>query len=124
MAYSREDKNKVIEELGKQMGNVTRTCQACGVPRSTYEHWLRHDKTFARQAKEAEKVAVDFCAYKMYQLAAQGNFKALKYILSTKGKEYGWGPESGSAVVTNTVTMGEVRPPAIIFSGAEGDGDG
>lgn len=115
MAYSRKDKEKVLAELEKQMGNVTQTCKACGIPRSTFEHWLRHDKTFAKGVKDVEGVSVDFCAYKMFQLASQGNFKAIKYVLSTKGRGYGWGPENGT-IINNTLAAGEITPPAIIFT--------
>lgn len=118
MAYTREDKNRVAEELERQLGNVTLTCRACGVPRNTFDYWVAHDEKFAKQVREAKRVSVDFCANKMFQLANQGNFKALKYILSTLGRDFGWGPENGT-IINNNVTAGEIKPPAIIFSSEE-----
>ena len=89
MRYSKEFKEKFIEQLKIYMNNVSRTCEVMKVPRPTFEFWKRHDKKFIEMLQESEARQVDYVESKLMSQIEKGNIRAIKYFLSTRGRKYG-----------------------------------
>ena len=102
MRYSKEFKEKFIEQLKIYMNNVSRTCEALKVPRQTFEFWKRHDKKFMEMLQESEARQVDYVESKLMSQIEKGNIRAIKYFLSTRGRKYGWGPENSQNISITT----------------------
>ena len=115
MRYSKEFKEKFIEQLKIYMNNVSRTCEAMKVPRPTFEFWKRHDKKFMEMLQESEARQVDYVESKLMSQIEKGNIRAIKYFLSTKGRKYGWGPEN-SQNISITTDNDFTGKPMIVFT--------
>lgn len=115
MRYSKEFKEKFIEQLKIYMNNVSRTCDAMKVPRPTFEFWKRHDKKFIEMLQESEARQVDHVVSKLMSLIEKGNIRAIKYYLSTRGRKYGWGPEN-SQNISITTENDFTGKPMIVFT--------
>lgn len=115
MRYSKEFKEKFIEQLKIYMNNVSRTCEAMKVPRPTFEFWKRHDKKFIEMLQESEARQVDYVESKLMSQIEKGNIRAIKYFLSTRGRKYGWGPENSQNI--NITTENDFTgKPMIVFT--------
>lgn len=115
MRYSKEFKEKFIEQLKIYMNNVSRTCEAMKVPRPTFEFWKRHDKKFIEMLQESEARQVDYVESKLMAQIEKGNIRAIKYFLSTRGRKYGWGPEN-SQNISITTENDFTGKPMIVFT--------
>lgn len=115
MRYSKEFKEKFIEQLKIYKHNVSRTCDAMKVPRPTFEYWKRHDKKFIEMLQESEARQVDYVESKLMSLIEKGNIRAIKYYLSTRGRKYGWGPEN-SQNISITTENDFTGKPMIVFT--------
>lgn len=115
MRYSKEFKEKFIEQLKIYMNNVSRTCEAMKVPRPTFEFWKRHDKKFIGMLQESEARQVDYVESKLMSQIEKGNIRAIKYFLSTRGRKYGWGPEN-SQNISITTENDFTGKPMIVFT--------
>ena len=115
MRYSKEFKEKFIEQLKIYMNNVSRTCEAMKVPRPTFEFWKRHDKKFMEMLQESEARQVDYVESKLMSQIEKGNIRAIKYFLSTRGRKYGWGPEN-SQNISITTENDFTGKPMIVFT--------
>lgn len=122
MRYSKEFKEKFIEQLKIYMNNVSRTCEALKVPRQTFEFWKRHDKKFMEMLQESEARQVDYVESKLMSQIEKGNIKAIKYFLSTRGRKYGWGPEN-SQNISITNENGFSGKPMIVFTKSDNEED-
>lgn len=115
MRYSKEFKEKFIEQLKIYMNNISRTCEAMKVPRPTFEFWKRHDKKFIEMLQESEARQVDYVESKLMSQIEKGNIRAIKYFLSTRGRKYGWGPEN-SQNISITTENDFTGKPMIVFT--------
>ena len=115
MRYSKEFKEKFIEQLKIYMNNVSRTCEAMKVPRPTFEFWKRHDKKFMEMLQDSEARQVDYVESKLMSQIEKGNIRAIKYFLSTRGRKYGWGPEN-SQNISITTENDFTGKPMIVFT--------
>lgn len=115
MRYSKEFKEKFIEQLKIYMNNVSRTCEVMKVPRPTFEFWKRHDKKFIEMLQESEARQVDYVESKLMSQIEKGNIRAIKYFLSTRGRKYGWGPEN-SQNISITTENDFTGKPMIVFT--------
>lgn len=121
MRYSKEFKEKFIEQLKIYMNNVSRTCEALKVPRQTFEFWKRHDKKFMEMLQESEARQVDYVESKLMSQIEKGNIKAIKYFLSTRGRKYGWGPENSQNISITNENDFSGKPMIIFSSTADGE---
>lgn len=122
MRYSKEFKEKFIEQLKIYMNNVSRTCEALKVPRQTFEFWKRHDKKFMEMLQESEARQVDYVESKLMSQIEKGNIRAIKYFLSTRGRKYGWGPENAQniSITTENDFTGK---PMIVFTKSDNENE-
>lgn len=122
MRYSKEFKEKFIEQLKIYMNNVSRTCEAMKVPRPTFEFWKRHDKKFIEMLQESEARQVDYVESKLMSQIEKGNIRAIKYFLSTRGRKYGWGPEN-SQNISITTDNDFTGKPMIVFTKSDNENE-
>ena len=122
MRYSKEFKEKFIEQLKIYMNNVSRTCEAMKVPRPTFEFWKRHDKKFIEMLQESEARQVDYVESKLMSQIEKGNIRAIKYFLSTRGRKYGWGPENSQNISITTENDFSGKP-MIVFTKSDNEED-
>lgn len=100
---------KFREELRKSGGNISKTALAFGVNRGTIYNWAKDDDEFRQAVKDERGMLVDECLVSARILALgiperddKGNFTGwlerpdgnmLRYLLSTLGRNEGFGEE-------------------------------
>lgn len=87
------NKRRVLDELRKSLGIVTRACSKAGVGRSQFYEWNRTDKEFAAEVKDVSEEAIDFVEsqlFKSMQANDKGSVTAQIFYLKTKGKHRGY----------------------------------
>ncbi len=75
----------------KQSFNRTTACEAIGIARSTLWRWIKNDTEFAKLAREVEESMLDTAESELMKLVRSGDFKAVKFLLQTKGCSRGYG---------------------------------
>lgn len=62
-----EKKKEVLEELERQNGVVTVSCNNVGLNRTTFYDWLSKDPEFKARVDELNDVAIDFVESKLFE---------------------------------------------------------
>lgn len=83
-------KEKMIQALELNLGNVTLSCKAMGIARDTHYRWMREDKEYRKAVKDMENAALDFAESSLLKQIAKGNPLATIFFLKCKGKKRGY----------------------------------
>ena len=85
-------KEAFIIAYKENFGNITISCEAAGVSRSSYNVWIKNDPEFARKLAEIEpeEIMLDFGEHKLMERIAKGDTLATMFLLKTKGKRRGY----------------------------------
>lgn len=83
-------KKAFIENMQRTLGNITESCKAVNISRSTFYEWRDHDEEFARQIADVEESCIDFAESKLKQRIAEGDTSANIFYLKTKGRNRGY----------------------------------
>lgn len=79
-----ESKNKLLQNL-TDFPVVGTACKKSGIGRSTYYRWLKEDKSFKKQAKQALNEGVlgvnDLCEENLITMITDKDLQAMKYWL-------------------------------------------
>jgi transposase-like protein len=116
---SKRKRKLAIEIYKKKAGNVSETCKAMGIPRSTFYNWKKENEDFTKAIEEYDESLIDFGESQLLQLMkgtqstfkeekdivdkSDGKIKTLKHI---KVSEY---PPDTSAVIFFLKTKGKKR---------------
>ena len=90
MAYSDKDKQKFLELLTKNAGNVSRACKALGCSRMAYYDWYKNDEAFKFVVDEIQESLIDNAESQLYKLINDGNAVSILFFLKTKAKSRGY----------------------------------
>lgn len=76
----------------KTFGNVSQTCNAIGIDRSTYYDWLKKDKEFKKhiESLEPQERFMDFLESKLVEKINNGDTASIIFALKTKAKPRGY----------------------------------
>ena len=85
-------KEAFIIAYKENFGNITISCEAAGVSRSSYNVWIKNDPEFARKLAEIEpeEIMLDFGEHKLMERISKGDTLATMFLLKTKGKRRGY----------------------------------
>ena len=72
------------------MGNITASCKAAKINRTTFYNWKAEDPAFFSAIQEIEESSIDFAESKLKQQISEGNTTATIFYLKTKGKDRGY----------------------------------
>lgn len=84
-----EDK-EIIKVYEKKGCNVSATCTALNIDRTTFYNWRNKSKKLDDKLKEVEESLVDFTESKLLEKIAEGDMTAIIFHLKTKGKKRGY----------------------------------
>lgn len=87
--YSDKDKEKFLELLAKNAGNVSRACKALGCSRRAYYDWYKED-AFKFVVDEIQESLIDDAESQLQKLIKEGNPVSILFFLKTKAKSRGY----------------------------------
>lgn len=103
-------KERFIKVYQKNAGNISATCKACKIDRRTVYNWRCEDEKFQAQLAEIDEKNIDIAETALMNLVIKGYFPAIKFLLSTKGKERGY------ATKIEIETLNDYEPPVTIIT--------
>ena len=90
MSSTARNKAEFLKVYSKQLCNVTKTCRAIGIDRTTYYRWYEKDAKFHQAVDNLENVRLDFAEDALNLKMQQGDTTAIIFFLKTKGKHRGY----------------------------------
>jgi len=88
--YSDKDKQKFLELLSKNAGNVSRACSAMNINRRTFYNWIEKEEAFKFVVDEIQESLIDNAESELQKLIKDGNTAAILFFLKTKAKSRGY----------------------------------
>lgn len=70
--------------------NVTKTCEAVNISRSTYYHWLKTDPEFRQFIDDCTESYLDLAESTLVRAMNDGDTDSSKFLLKHKGKKRGY----------------------------------
>lgn len=91
MRKSKKLQKQIIAEL-ENLPNKSYVCQKLGISRQTLYRWSKEDIDFAVTIDDAIRIGnesiCDLAESKVIELVKRGDFRAAKYVLDNKHKDY------------------------------------
>jgi transposase-like protein len=92
--YTKEQKQAILATYRETLGNLSATCRAHKVSRSTFGEWCKKDPEFAAEVEEVKEEFLDFAEECLVERMRAGDTTAIIFALKSKGKQRGWGEKS------------------------------
>jgi len=83
-------KEKLVDALISNMGNITNACKSVGTTRRTYYNWLEADKDFAESVSHINESVIDEVESCLMANIRGGNVTAQIFYLKTKARYRGY----------------------------------
>ena len=83
-------KEKFLELLYLNMGNISETCRKMKITRQAVFYWAQRDEDFKIAFVEVEESLIDYTESKLFELIKEKNPTAIIFYLKTKGKKRGY----------------------------------
>lgn len=87
---NKQKKNVLIEKMRKTLGNITASCEAAQIARTTYYDWYEKDPKFRAAIDAIAESCIDFAESSLMQQIKDGNPTSTIFYLKTKGKKRGY----------------------------------
>lgn len=78
-----------LQELGENLGVVSKTLTKVKVTRGEYNQWL-NNKEFKARVDEVSELSLDYVENKLLTQIQKGDMNAIQFYLKTKGKKRGY----------------------------------
>lgn len=99
-------KEKLLEELKINWGIALPSCNKLGIPRATFESWMKADEEFRKQVQLIREHKIDLAESKLVEAANAGQPWAITLILKYLGKTRGY---SEKQEIDMNITNKEIR---------------
>jgi len=86
----KQKKDRFIELLSNNLGNISATCRQTGIARKTYYNWINKDDKFKSRVDEIIEAQIDLVENKLMEKIEAGDLTAIIFYLKTKAKHRGW----------------------------------
>ena len=121
-------KEAFIIAYRENFGNITISCQACGISRTMYQNWMKNDPEFRKTLAEIEpeEIMLDWGEHKLMERITKGDTLATMFLLKTKGKRRGYIEKTEVAHegdVVKAITVNVLKPGASLEDVPKLDGD-
>ena len=85
-----DKKEKFLQILELNSGNVSVSCKKSNIGRQTYYQWKEADQEFADACVDVKEGLLDFAESQLQGLIKESNVIATIFFLKTKGKKRGY----------------------------------
>ena len=116
-------KEKMIQALELNLGNVTLSCKAMNISRDTHYRWMKEDKEYRKAVKDMENAALDFAESSLLKQIAKGNPLATIFFLKCKGKKRGYIEQNNLEIRGNMLFRADFGKSDTIHTTREADDD-
>ncbi len=85
-----ENKALFLEAYASKANNISMTCKAIGIGRTTFHDWYREDKEFRQAVDDAKEGMLDLAETMLMSEIKNGNIAAICFFLKTQGRRRGY----------------------------------
>lgn len=86
-----EAKERFLKAYEANLGNVSDAARKAGIERTTFYKWREVDKDFKAKCESVIETQKDFAESMLLKLMREGDSGAVRFYLSTKGRDRGYG---------------------------------
>lgn len=90
-AKTAKAKETFLKAYEANLGNVSDAARKAGIERTTYYKWIEADKEFKDKCDSVIETQKDFAESMLMRLIRDGDSSAVRFYLSTKGRDRGYG---------------------------------
>lgn len=90
MKKRKPTQKEIISVYEKKGCNVTATCKALGINRTTFYNWRKRSEKLDAMLEEVEESIIDYAESKLVEHIQEGDTTCLIFFLKTKGKKRGY----------------------------------
>lgn len=90
MKATKKKLNAVLETFKKSLANVSATCKANDISRTTWYEWLKDHEWFAKEVENIKEDTKDFVEGKLMQNISSGKEASIFFYLKTQAKDRGY----------------------------------
>lgn len=90
-AKTAKAKETFLKAYEANLGNVSDAARKAGIERTTYYKWIEADKEFKDKCDTVIETQKDFAESMLMRLIRDGDSGAVRFYLSTKGRDRGYG---------------------------------
>lgn len=90
MKATKKKLNAVLETFKKSLANVSATCKANDISRTTWYQWLKDHEWFAKEVENIKEDTKDFVEGKLMQNISAGKEASIFFYLKTQAKDRGY----------------------------------
>lgn len=105
-------KNKLLESLRNNLGNITLSCEEVGISRFTYYSLMERNAEFKSEVEEIQNMCLDVVENALFRNVRAGDTTAIIFYLKTKGRKRGY-TERQELDLSNT--DGSLKTPVVNF---------
>lgn len=109
----RQKKKLLLQALRKNLGNISKACEAVGCARDTYYEYYNTDPEFRKACEENNEIIIDFVESKLFESINNGDTTATIFFLKTKGKHRGY--FQAAETINYNITKEQVTIPASLL---------
>lgn len=84
------DPEMVLQVLKNNLGNISITCEKCGISRRTFYNYMNKYQAFAEEVEFINDINLDFAESMLLKNIREGKETSLIFYLKTKGKDRGY----------------------------------
>lgn len=81
---------QIASTFAKKGCNVSATCTALGIDRSTFYEWRKNDAKLDAMLNDESESLIDFTESKLIEKINDGDLTAIIFMLKTRGKNRGY----------------------------------
>ena len=90
MKATKKKLNAVLETFKKSLANVSATCKANSISRTTWYEWIKEYEWFAQEVENIREDTKDFVEGKLMQNITAGKEASIFFYLKTQAKDRGY----------------------------------
>jgi hypothetical protein len=85
-----KNKEKVLENLEKCLGIVSKACKMSNISRVTFYDWCKYDPEFKAAVDEIDNATLDFVESRLLDKVGEGDTRAIAFYMKYKGRKRGY----------------------------------
>lgn len=116
-------KNKLLECLAANLGNITLSCAEAGCSRWTYYNLYEKNADFKKQADDIQNIALDAVENALLRNIRDGDTTAIIFYLKCKGKSRGYVEKTDKSIFIQPIVWNEELMPMLDISDDTMDSD-
>lgn len=98
----------ILKVFKAKVCNISATCDALGIDRSTFYSWRRKYPELDEKLKDAEESVIDYAETRLVEKVNDGDLTAIIFFLKTKGKKRGY--IEGREIDANVTSDIDLKP--------------